>query len=104
MYFNVIDLNDNQPVFDSSSYSTELLENVTIGTSVLTVSAQDLDSGTYTGVNFSIFNYYYRKLDASTGTKSLRFFDEKACCLSRSVSKSVSDHTGEEWVIHTYLK
>lgn len=45
VYLNVIDLNDNQPTFESSSYSAELLENVTIGSSVLTVSAQDLDSG-----------------------------------------------------------
>lgn len=52
VYFNVIDLNDNQPIFDSSSYSAELIENVTIGTSVLTVFAQDLDSGTYT--SFSV--------------------------------------------------
>lgn len=45
VYLNVVDLNDNQPTFESSSYSAELLENVTIGTSVLSVFAQDLDSG-----------------------------------------------------------
>lgn len=45
VYFNVIDLNDNAPVFDPMSYSNEVFENVTIGTKIVTVSATDLDSG-----------------------------------------------------------
>lgn len=45
VYFNVLDLNDNAPVFDPMSYSTDIYENVTIGTAVLTVSATDSDSG-----------------------------------------------------------
>lgn len=45
VYFNVVDLNDNAPLFDPMSYSNEVFENVTAGTSVVTVSATDLDSG-----------------------------------------------------------
>jgi protocadherin Fat 4 len=45
VYFNVVDLNDNSPLFDPLSYTTEVFENVTIGTPVVTVSATDLDSG-----------------------------------------------------------
>jgi protocadherin Fat 4 len=45
VYFNVVDLNDNAPLFDPMSYSNEVFENVTVGTSVVTVSATDLDSG-----------------------------------------------------------
>ena len=45
VYFNVLDLNDNAPLFDPMSYSDELYENITIGSSVLTVSATDQDSG-----------------------------------------------------------
>jgi protocadherin Fat 4 len=45
VYFNVLDLNDNAPLFDPMSYSNEVFENVTVGTSVVTVSATDLDSG-----------------------------------------------------------
>ncbi len=55
VYFNVVDLNDNQPVFQSTSYSTEILENVTIGTSVLSVFAQDLDSGKFAQLSFLYF-------------------------------------------------
>lgn len=47
VYCNVLDLNDNTPVFDPMSYSDDIFENVTVGTSVLTVSATDLDSGKF---------------------------------------------------------
>lgn len=45
VYCNVVDLNDNAPVFDPMSYSSEILENVAIGTEVMTVTATDIDSG-----------------------------------------------------------
>jgi hypothetical protein len=47
VYFNVLDLNDNAPLFDPMSYSDELYENITIGSSVITVSATDQDSGRF---------------------------------------------------------
>lgn len=45
VFFNVLDLNDNAPLFDPMSYSNEVFENVTVGSGVVTVSATDLDSG-----------------------------------------------------------
>lgn len=45
VYCNVIDLNDNAPIFDPMSYSNEIYENVPIGTEVVRVSATDIDSG-----------------------------------------------------------
>ena len=42
----VSDVNDNVPQFNESRYSGELAENAPPGTSVLTVTAFDLDSGT----------------------------------------------------------
>lgn len=45
VYFNVLDLNDNAPLFDPMSYSNEVFENVPVGTSVVSVTATDLDSG-----------------------------------------------------------
>lgn len=45
VYCNVLDLNDNAPVFDPMSYSNEVSENVPLGTEVVTVSATDVDSG-----------------------------------------------------------
>ncbi|KAL0131096.1 hypothetical protein PUN28_002587 [Cardiocondyla obscurior] len=45
VYCNVVDLNDNAPIFETGPHATDIVENVTIGTPVLTVTAQDLDSG-----------------------------------------------------------
>lgn len=45
VYCNVLDLNDNAPLFDPMSYSSEVFENVPIGENVVTVSAKDIDSG-----------------------------------------------------------
>ena len=45
VYFNVMDLNDNAPVFDPMSYSDEVFENITVGSRVLQVQATDQDSG-----------------------------------------------------------
>lgn len=42
---SVTDVNDNPPVFTHSSYNITVRENVTIGTTVLTVSALDKDIG-----------------------------------------------------------
>lgn len=46
VYFNVEDVNDNDPVYNPVDYSEEVPEDVAIGTSVVTLTATDLDSGT----------------------------------------------------------
>ncbi|XP_017341196.1 protocadherin alpha-5 isoform X8 [Ictalurus punctatus] len=53
---NVVDVNDNVPVFSKSLYKARVNENASPGTSVITVHASDLDEGvngeiTYTFVN-----------------------------------------------------
>ncbi|XP_043256897.1 cadherin-related tumor suppressor [Colletes gigas] len=45
VYCNVVDLNDNAPIFGAGPHAADIVENTTIGTPVLTVAAQDLDSG-----------------------------------------------------------
>lgn len=45
VYMNILDVNDNQPEFDPASYSQEIWENVTVGYTVINVSATDVDSG-----------------------------------------------------------
>ncbi|XP_016142564.1 protocadherin gamma-C3-like [Sinocyclocheilus grahami] len=42
---NIIDANDNIPVFTKSLYKTRIPENAPIGTSVITVHASDADDG-----------------------------------------------------------
>ena len=45
LYINVIDINDNEPVFSPSSYSPLVSEDVDTGSVVVTVSADDEDAG-----------------------------------------------------------
>uniref|UniRef100_A0A3Q3LB97 Cadherin domain-containing protein n=1 Tax=Mastacembelus armatus TaxID=205130 RepID=A0A3Q3LB97_9TELE len=43
---NVLDNNDNTPVFAKSLYKTRVFENIPIGTTLLTINATDADEGT----------------------------------------------------------
>ncbi|KAM3840743.1 protocadherin alpha-5-like [Vipera latastei] len=45
LVINVLDVNDNPPVFNQSVYRIRLLENTTIGSLVITLNATDLDEG-----------------------------------------------------------
>ena len=39
----ILDLNDNTPVWDQTQYFTSLIENITVGSTVISVGAMDLD-------------------------------------------------------------
>ena len=45
VYVNVIDDNDNSPIFDPSSYSIDIWENATVGSSLMQVAATDSEAG-----------------------------------------------------------
>uniref|UniRef100_A0A3Q2P2G7 Cadherin domain-containing protein n=1 Tax=Fundulus heteroclitus TaxID=8078 RepID=A0A3Q2P2G7_FUNHE len=42
---NVLDINDNPPIFGQTLYKARVYENVKIGTSIITLNATDLDAG-----------------------------------------------------------
>lgn len=63
---NILDVNDNVPFFTSSIYEASVTEGADIGTSVLQVSATDLDLGRNGEVSM--------KLDARLHTIPLREF------------------------------
>ncbi|CAI5780398.1 protocadherin alpha-5-like [Podarcis lilfordi] len=52
----VLDVNDNVPMFNQSVYEVHLLENITEGTSVITLTAYDLDEGTNKEILYSFSN------------------------------------------------
>uniref|UniRef100_A0A665TZ65 Si:dkey-22o22.2 n=1 Tax=Echeneis naucrates TaxID=173247 RepID=A0A665TZ65_ECHNA len=54
VYVNVTDVNDNVPFFLSSTYEATVPEGAEIGTSVVQVSATDLDSGLHGMVQYAI--------------------------------------------------
>ncbi|XP_069754147.1 protocadherin-10-like isoform X3 [Narcine bancroftii] len=53
----VLDVNDNTPVFDKSTYSVSLKENVPLNSLVIKLNASDLDEGTNGEVVYSFSSY-----------------------------------------------
>ncbi|XP_038867648.1 protocadherin alpha-8-like [Salvelinus namaycush] len=51
---NVLDINDNAPVFSISLYKTRLFENVAIGTTVIILNASDVDEGMNSEMVYSL--------------------------------------------------
>lgn len=51
VFCNLIDLNDNIPYFLTKQYKESVMENVSIGTKVLSIDASDDDSGKYENKN-----------------------------------------------------
>ncbi|KAM4702929.1 cadherin-23 [Rhinophrynus dorsalis] len=65
---NLINENDNRPIFSQSLYNISLFENVTVGTTVLRVLATDNDIGTFGKVNYFFSDDPDRfSLDQETG-------------------------------------
>ncbi|XP_066572852.1 protocadherin alpha-8 isoform X11 [Amia ocellicauda] len=50
---NVMDINDNTPVFSSPLYKVRVSENVPRGTSLITLNATDLDEGVNSEIHYS---------------------------------------------------
>ncbi|XP_027133874.1 protocadherin alpha-3 isoform X7 [Larimichthys crocea] len=53
IYIDVLDVNDNMPVFTKDTYSALLQENAPIGTTVIQVNATDMDDGSNGEVAYS---------------------------------------------------
>ncbi|XP_075336763.1 protocadherin alpha-8-like [Odontesthes bonariensis] len=83
---NVLDVNDNMPVFSKESYTAVINENSPIGTTIIQVNATDSDDGLNGEVVYSFGNNVNNKLrklfevDANTGeilVKGLLDFETK---------------------------
>ncbi|XP_066478942.1 protocadherin gamma-B5-like isoform X1 [Tiliqua scincoides] len=56
IWINVIDANDNSPIFTQEAYKASLKENSPKGFSVVQVKATDRDDGSYGNINYSFSN------------------------------------------------
>nr|XP_040028846.1 protocadherin alpha-7-like isoform X5 [Gasterosteus aculeatus aculeatus] len=69
---NVLDVNDNTPIFSKDVYSVTLSENAPIGTTVVQVNATDLDEGkngeVYYSFGNSVSNELFTLFDINTAT------------------------------------
>ncbi|XP_030595503.1 protocadherin beta-16-like [Archocentrus centrarchus] len=77
---NILDVNDNAPVFNQSLYKATVIENAPKGTLVVTVNATDVDSGTNGKVA-----YYFSKSKA--GIADLFDIDEATgrICVAKEI-------------------
>ncbi|XP_075389513.1 cadherin-23 isoform X2 [Tenrec ecaudatus] len=54
VFLEIVDINDNNPIFDHPSYQEAVFEDVPVGTVILTVSATDADSGNFALIEYSL--------------------------------------------------
>ncbi|XP_069388126.1 protocadherin alpha-8-like [Paralichthys olivaceus] len=71
---NVLDINDNAPIFSQTLYKASVYENVKIGSSIMTLNATDLDVGQNGQISYSFIEMDQEKqtdlfsIDEKTGT------------------------------------
>lgn len=83
----ITDLNDNDPVFDATSYSGSVSENATIGTSILNIGTTDNDIGINAVVTLSI------DTTTTAGARAALFFDISTATGDLSVKAVVDRET-----------
>ncbi|XP_027714227.1 cadherin-23 isoform X5 [Vombatus ursinus] len=54
VYLEIVDINDNNPIFDQPSYQESVFEDAPVGTIILTVTATDADSGPFALIEYSL--------------------------------------------------
>nr|XP_019594566.1 PREDICTED: protocadherin beta-16-like [Rhinolophus sinicus] len=52
----ILDVNDNAPHFSQATYVTQAPENSPVGSIIAKVSAEDVDSGVYADISYSLFD------------------------------------------------
>lgn len=73
IHINVLDVNDNSPVFEKDLYEVELFENITRGQTVVLLKATDLDEGNNGKVRYKVVNNFGGKfrIDSKSGRLSV---------------------------------
>ncbi|KAA0718279.1 Cadherin-23 Otocadherin [Triplophysa tibetana] len=54
VYLRIVDVNDNNPVFQQPLYQKSIFENVALGTIIVSVSATDADSGQFSVIEYGL--------------------------------------------------
>ena len=70
---NILDVNDNSPIFQKDSYKVAVFENITRGQTVVLLTATDLDEGDNGKVTYKIVNNFGGKfrIDSKSGRLSV---------------------------------
>ena len=78
LIINISDSNDFDPVFDQETFTGSVYENAGLGTSILTVHATDMDTGSNADLRYTILDpayLVYFSIDETTGTISTNSTD-----------------------------
>uniref|UniRef100_A0A5F9CWR8 Cadherin related 23 n=1 Tax=Oryctolagus cuniculus TaxID=9986 RepID=A0A5F9CWR8_RABIT len=54
VFLEVVDVNDNNPIFEQPYYQEAVFEDVPVGTVILTIAATDADSGNFALIEYSL--------------------------------------------------
>ncbi|KAF3838330.1 hypothetical protein F7725_010098 [Dissostichus mawsoni] len=110
---NVLDINDNAPVFSQTLYKASVYENSNIGTSIITLNATDLDSGQNGHVLYSFSKTGRGKqsdlfdIDEKTGTvtnkKNIDFEENNAFEIRVQAMTSLLNTVKEDAAIGTAI-
>lgn len=73
VHINVLDVNDNSPIFEKDVYEVNLLENITRGQTVVLLKATDFDDGVNGRVDYQLLNDFGGKfrIDSKSGRLSV---------------------------------
>ena len=67
----VVDVNDNAPSFNPTTYRADIYENAVVGTSLLQINATDQDAGSNGKITYSLKDTSLFSINSSTGLISL---------------------------------
>lgn len=68
----ILDVNDNAPLFNPTTYKAEIFENATVGTFLLEMRATDQDSGSNGQISYSLKDTSLFTINRVTGVISLK--------------------------------
>uniref|UniRef100_A0A3Q2ZHZ4 Cadherin domain-containing protein n=1 Tax=Hippocampus comes TaxID=109280 RepID=A0A3Q2ZHZ4_HIPCM len=108
---NVLDANDNRPIFNQSEYKASVVENTTKGTRLMTVNATDADSGSNGLITYSLsgtVNIEINVLDANDNRPIFNQSEYKASVVenttkgTRIITVNATDADGDSNGLITY--
>jgi len=88
----VTDVNDNAPAFTGSTFSFNVLENITMGTSVFQVQASDSDLGDNGKISYSLDRSSPFAIDATTGIIRTTANLDRETISSYTLTCTATDH------------
>ncbi|XP_061090086.1 protocadherin alpha-8-like [Conger conger] len=106
---NVLDVNDNPPVFSSSLYKVSIFENTPPGTSIITLNATDLDADTNGEIMYSFskleqgHTFDIFTIDSHTGTVTVNGVIDFEQNNAFEIHTEASDRAQSPLVAHSKL-